>query len=55
MLHAAQMKATWGWQRQRTFALTDHHEILASAEQYRPDRHVRRMGGAHLRHRIGAE
>ena len=55
MLHAAQMKTTWGRQRQRTFALTDHHEILASAEQYRPDRHVRRTGGAHLRHRIGAE
>jgi hypothetical protein len=34
ILHAAQMKTTWGWQRQRTFALTDGHEILASAEQY---------------------
>lgn len=28
------MKTTWGRQRQRTFALTDDHEILASAEQY---------------------
>ena len=32
--HAAQMKTTWGQQRQRTVALTDGHEILASAEQY---------------------
>jgi len=28
------MKTTWGRDRQRTFALTDGHEILASAEQY---------------------
>ena len=28
------MKTTWGRQRQRAFALTDGHEILASAEQY---------------------
>ena len=34
ILHAAQMKTTWGRERQRTFALTDGHEILASAEQY---------------------
>lgn len=34
LLHAAQRKTTWGRQRQRTFALTDGHEILASAEQY---------------------
>ena len=34
VLHAAQMKTTWGRQRQRTFALTDDQEILASAEQY---------------------
>jgi hypothetical protein len=34
ILHAAQMKTTWGRQRQRTFALTDDHEIVASAEQY---------------------
>jgi hypothetical protein len=33
-LHAAQMKTTWGRQRQRTLALTDGDEILASAEQY---------------------
>jgi hypothetical protein len=33
-LHAAQLKTTWGRQRQRTFALTDGHEILATAEQY---------------------
>jgi hypothetical protein len=32
--HAAQMKTTWGRQRQRTFALTVGREILASAEQY---------------------
>jgi len=34
ILHAAQVKTTWGRQRQRTFALTDGHEIFASAEQY---------------------
>jgi hypothetical protein len=34
ILHAAQMKTTWGRQRQRTYALTDGPEILASAEQY---------------------
>ncbi len=34
ILHAAQMKMTWGRQWQRTFALTDGHTILASAEQY---------------------
>lgn len=34
ILHAAQMKTRWGRQRQRTFALTDGLEILASAEQY---------------------
>lgn len=34
ILHAAQMKTTWGRRRQRTFALTDDQEILASAEQY---------------------
>ena len=28
------MKTTWARQRQRTFALADGHEILASAEQY---------------------
>ena len=34
LLHAAQMKTAWGRQRQRTFALIDGHEILASAEQF---------------------
>jgi len=34
ILHAAQVKTTWGRQRQRTVALTDGREILASAEQY---------------------
>jgi hypothetical protein len=34
ILHAAKMKTTWGRQRQRTYALTDGPEILASAEQY---------------------
>src|SRR4051794_14261937 len=34
ILHAAQLKTRWGRQRQRTFALTDGDEIIASAEQY---------------------
>jgi hypothetical protein len=34
ILHAAQLKTTWGRRCQRTFALTDDQEILASAEQY---------------------
>jgi hypothetical protein len=34
LLHAAQTKTTWGRQRQRTFALTNGREILASANQY---------------------
>lgn len=33
-LHAAQLKTVWGRRRQRTFALADADEILASAEQY---------------------
>jgi hypothetical protein len=32
--HAAQMKTTWGRRRQRTFALTEGDDILASAEQH---------------------
>ena len=35
VLHAAQMKTSWGRQHQRTFALTDGHEIVASAEEAR--------------------
>ena len=34
ILHAAQMKTSWGHRRQRTFALTEGPDLLASAERY---------------------
>ena len=50
VLHAAQMKTSWGRQHQRTFALTDGHEILASAEETR-NRHPLLGHGARRRNR----